>query len=45
MEGLEFSKRIRTMLQDCFDPITITFPGFSIQERIRRLNIECENLD
>lgn len=38
MEGLDFPMRTRTLLQDRFDPITITFPELTIEERIEKFN-------
>ena len=38
MEGLDFPMRTRALLQDRFDPISITFPEISIEERIAKFN-------
>lgn len=36
MEGLDFPMRTRAMLQDRFDPITVSFPELSLEERIEK---------
>lgn len=38
MEGLDFPMRTRALLQDRFDPITITFSELSIEERIAKFD-------
>ena len=38
MEGLDFPMRTRAMLLDRFDPIKISFPELSIEERIAKFN-------
>ena len=38
MEGLDFPMRTRALLQDRFDPITITFPELSKEERMEKFD-------
>lgn len=40
MEGLDFPMRTRALLQDRFDPISITFPELSKEERIAKFDKE-----